>query len=137
MRLAVDSNPLLSALIGGQAKAVLEHPGVEEVVTVMPVMSEVAEHGPILAKKKGLGLDEMTMTLATLPVRVVPESEYRVCLAEAERRIGTRDADDVAPLALALAFRIPVWSNDHDFEVARVQWYTTADLLKKLSTRKG
>jgi hypothetical protein len=27
---------------------------------------------------------------------------------------------------------MPVWSNDNDFEDAGVEWYTTAELLKKL-----
>jgi len=35
-------------------------------------------------------------------------------------------------LALALTLKLPVWSNDNDFEDAGVEWYTTAELLKTL-----
>jgi hypothetical protein len=35
-------------------------------------------------------------------------------------------------LALALHAGVPVWSNDDDFEDAGVEWYTTAELLRRL-----
>jgi predicted nucleic acid-binding protein len=35
-------------------------------------------------------------------------------------------------LALALHLKLPIWSNDNDFEDAGVEWYTTAQLLKTL-----
>lgn len=35
-------------------------------------------------------------------------------------------------IPLALTLKLPVWSNDNDFEDARVEWYTTAELLKTL-----
>jgi len=56
-------------------------------------------------------------------------------LKEAERRIARRDPDDVDLLALALALRIPVWSNDKDFDAARVKRYTTAQWLRALGIR--
>ncbi|MBI2467756.1 MAG: hypothetical protein HYV62_08055 [Candidatus Rokubacteria bacterium] len=58
-----------------------------------------------------------------------PASAYARTLAEARRRLAPRDPDDVAPLALALHLRFPLWSNDRDFEVARIEWFTTARLL--------
>ena len=51
-----------------------------------------------------------------------------------------RDAvlDDVHILALAIQLKVPVWSNDSDFEGVGVEWYTTAQLLKKLGiTSRG
>jgi hypothetical protein len=38
-------------------------------------------------------------------------------------------------LALALHAGIPVSSNDNDFEDAGVDWFTTAGLLRELSTK--
>jgi predicted nucleic acid-binding protein len=35
-------------------------------------------------------------------------------------------------LALALHFEIPLWTNDNDFEDCGVEWFTSAELLKKL-----
>jgi predicted nucleic acid-binding protein len=72
------------------------------------------------------------MAVATLPVTVVDAPVYEDRIAEASRRIGRRDPDDVDILAFAIHFRIPVWSNDNFTDVG-VEWYTTAVLLAKLN----
>lgn len=132
MRLAADANVLLSSIIGGRAKIVFEQRNVTEVLTAALVFEEVHKYLGRLAKQKGLSEDVLLMTLASLPVVVVDASEYASMIGEAQRRIGKRDPDDVDLLALALHLHIPVWSNDSDFEDADVEWYTTAELLKKL-----
>jgi predicted nucleic acid-binding protein len=63
---------------------------------------------------------------------VIDAAKDRAKLAEVRRRIGERDPDDVDLLALALSLRVPVWSNDNDFESARAAWFTTAELLARL-----
>jgi predicted nucleic acid-binding protein len=54
VRLVADANVLLSAGIGGQARAVLEHPAVESVVTAAFTFEEVQEYASYLAQKKRL-----------------------------------------------------------------------------------
>lgn len=132
MKLVADANVLLSAVIGGRAKAVLQHPGVSEVLVAETVIAEVQEYAPRLAAKKHLPLDIALMTVATLPVKVVERAVYEESLAEAKRRIGRRDPDDVETLALALHAGIAVWSNDNDLEDAGVESFTTAELLARL-----
>jgi predicted nucleic acid-binding protein len=132
VRLAADANVLLSALIGGRARLVLTHPEVTEVLTTEKVLAEVREYVPSLALKRKLDPASLLLAVATLPVKPIPESIYRRKLAEARRRIEERDPDDVELLALALHFRIPVWSNDEDFASARAPWLTTAELLARL-----
>lgn len=70
--------------------------------------------------------------VATLPVTVVDGAHYAAAVPEATRRIAHRDPDDVDILALSLHEALPLWSNDNDFEEAGVEWFTTAELLKKL-----
>jgi predicted nucleic acid-binding protein len=65
-------------------------------------------------------------------VSVIDRQVYATKVPEAQRRIGHRDSNDVEILALALHMGVPLWSNDNDFEDAGVEWYTTAELLKKL-----
>jgi len=77
-------------------------------------------------------LDTMLLAAATLPVSVVERAAYARELAQARRLIERRDPDDIDLLALALHLRIPLWSNDRDFEAAGIERYTTAELLKKL-----
>lgn len=132
MRLVADAkfNVLLSAVLGGNAKAVLQHPEVEEVFTSHVTMGEGEEYVPILARKKGLSLDILLLALAA--VTVVEPTDYPSAIPEARKLIGRRDPDDVDILALTLHLELPLWSNDNDFEGTGVDWYTTAELLKKL-----
>ena len=136
MRLAADANVLLSAVVGGRARDVLTHPGVEEVLTTAATLGEVQEYLAHLARKKRLALDTVLLAAASLPVTVVQRPAYAAKVAEATRRLGRRDPDDVELLALALSADVPVWSNDNDFEEAEVEWYTTAQLLKRLERRR-
>ncbi len=39
--------------------------------------------------------------------------------------------EDKDTLALALKLRIPIWSNDKDFQIAKIEVYNTAELLNK------
>jgi len=136
VKLVADANVLLSAVLGGRARLVLQHPSIEEVLTPLAAFAEVEEYAASLGQKKRISLDTLLLAVATLPVTVVDGSLYSAALAEAQRRIGRRDPNDVDVLALALHLHVPVWSNDNDFESAGVEWYTTAELLRKLATSK-
>ena len=87
------------------------------------------EYAPTLALRKHLEPKSVLLAVSVLPVRAIEESVYRRKMFEARERMELRDPDDVDLLALALHLRIPVWSNDKDFEAARVKWFTTAQLL--------
>ena len=132
MRLVADANVLLSAVTGGRAGLILARPDLAEVVTTASAMAEVQEYAGPLARKVGLPLQTVLLAIATLPALVIEREEYAHSLPEARRRIARRDPDDVDVLALALHLRADVWSNDSDFEVAGVEWHTTAQLLKLL-----
>lgn len=132
MRLAADANVLLAAVLGGRSRLILASPSVEEVLTAEPIFAEVREYALVLGKKKRLSEDLLLLAVTSLPVTIVEPPQYAGSLAEARRRIGRRDPDDVPLLALALEFDIPVWSNDKDFEDAGVNWFTTEELLRKL-----
>ncbi len=112
MKLVADANVLLAAVIGGRARLILAHPQILEVLTTARTLAEVA--------------------VAALPVTVVDGAAYAKKLPEAIRRIGRRDPDDAELLALALQRRIPLWSNDRDFETVGVELFTTEGLLRHL-----
>jgi predicted nucleic acid-binding protein len=132
VRFAADANVLLSAVLGGRARLVLECPQVDEIVTVEQIMTEVEEYSGLLAKKKRLSLDLVPLAVSALPVTVVGRASYASAIPEARKRIGERDADDIELLALALALNVPVWSNDKDFEGTGVSWLTTERVLRQL-----
>jgi len=133
VRLAADANVLLSAVIGGRARLVLSHPAVEEVLTSETVFAEVEEYAAVLGHKKKIPEETVMLAVASLPVSIVARAVYAQSIAQARKRIGWRDPDDVELLALALYFKIPLWSNDNDFEGCGVERFTTAELLKRLS----
>lgn len=132
MKLAADANVLLAAVMGGRAKLILNHPQVQEVLTTEHTIAEVEEYTSVLAQKKRLRPDLLLLAVAALPIAVVESSAYSKSLAEARKRIAHRDPEDVELLALALEYRIPLWSNDRDFEDVRVERFTTEDLLRQL-----
>ena len=132
MRLAADANVLLSALIGGRAKLVLSHAGIQEILTVPSVLDEVHQYLSELARKRRLPVDVLLLALAALPVTVVEREHFAGRVKEAGERIGRRDPDDVDLVALALHAGVSIWSNDRDFENVGVEVYPTARLLKKL-----
>jgi len=132
VRLVADANVLLSAVLGGRANLVLRHPLVEQILTTQMTLSEVGEYAAQLARKKRLALDIVLMAAAALPLTLVDQAAYSASLPDAKRRIGRRDPDDVEILALALHTGLPLWSNDNDFMDAGVEWYTTAELLRRL-----
>ena len=137
MKLVADANVLLAAVLGGQAKTVLQHPEIDEVLTAEATLTEVEEYAPILAKKKRLSLDSLLLAIAALPVTVVEKAIYSSSLPQARKLIARRDPDDVDILALALHTNLPLWSNDNDFEEAGIEWYTTAEMLRKLGVGTG
>ena len=137
MKLAADANVLLSALIGGQAMRVLRHQAIEEILTteVTLGLAEVHEYAGRLARKRRLSVDLVLLAAAALPVTTVPRTAYASSLGEARKRIARRDPDDVELLALAIQLKLPVWSNDNDFEDTGVVWHTTASLLAALDSK--
>ncbi len=132
MKLAADANVLLAAVLGGRARLILGNTEeIEEILTAETTFAEVEEYAVVLARKRRLPTDLLLLAVASLPVTIVEREAYADSISEAKRRIGRRDPDDVDILALAIQFRIPVWSNDRDFENCGSQWCTTEDLLRK------
>lgn len=137
MKLAADANVLLSAVIGGRARLVFNPAEIEEILTTEAVFAEVEEYAAVLGRKKKLDPDTLMLAVASLPVSIVARDVYARLIAKARKRIGERDPDDVDLLALALHSKIPVWTNDNDFEGCGVEWLTTAELLRKLGVPGG
>lgn len=131
--IVVDANPIISALIKGTAAIkVFWNSDIKEFATTEFTMNEVKSYIPGLAKKAGLMKEVLIFDLALLPLKVYSEDFYKFSLEEAKERIGKRDPKDVDILALTLQLKVPVWTNDKDFEAAGVENYNTASLLKFL-----
>ena len=132
MKLAADANALLSSVIGGRARLVFDHPDIQEVVTTEATFAEVREYSALLGRKKKIAPDTIMLTVAALPVSIVSPEVYADTMDDARKLIEGRDPDDIEILALALHMKIPLWSNDKDFEESGVPRFTTEDLLRRL-----
>jgi predicted nucleic acid-binding protein len=128
---AGDANVLLSAVLGHAALRVFTRTDVG-VLTTRGVLEEVREYLPLIAKQYDMLPQALEGQLRLLAIRECEAEEYATKLEAAKRAIAKRDPDDVELLALALAFSVPVWSNDSDFKDTGVEWYTTARLLRLL-----
>lgn len=137
MQLVADANVLLSAVLGDRARLVLHHPEVERVFIAEPTLGEVQEYAIILAPKRRMHFDQVLLAVAALPVTVVERAVYTNSMSQARRLVGKRDPDDVDILALALHTGFALWSNDNDFEESGVEWYTTAELMKRLGISRS
>ncbi len=132
MKLAADANVLLSSVLGGRARLVLDHPEIEEVLTTETTFAEVREYAVLLGRKKRLAPDAILLAVAALPVSIIPLDVYEDTLAEARKLIAWRNPDDVEILALALNRKVPLWSNDNDFKGCGIEQFTTAEILRRL-----
>jgi len=82
----------------------------------------------LISKRKSLdflGLIE----LLERRIELIPISEFKQFLKEADSLL--EDKDDAAYLAVCLAKRMPLWSNDNGFKKQnKVAVYTTQDLIR-------
>jgi len=138
-RLAVDANPILSALIGGAALQVFQAcpERVGELATTEHTVREVIEYIPELAQKPKvrearIAEADLYFALIVAPLTIYTREFYEEKLEAAHKQIGERDPEDVDLLALALKLRSPIWSNDQHFREVKVKWWTTARLLQHL-----
>jgi len=130
-KLAVDANPILSAVIGGKARSVFLDADHISFYTTLFNFKEVEKYIPTLASKRSLPLDDLYLALSTLPISVCDVDFYKDTLKKAESLIGDRDPDDIHLLGLALRLSCPIWSNDKDFDDVGVKIYSTLALIRK------
>ena len=108
-------------------------------ITGEQVLERVRFHFPRIAQKRGLNLHRLLKVLELIcwGLEVYPEEFYKPYLKDADQIIGHRDRKDIHPLALTLKLRLPIWTNDLDFQIPevkdKVQVYTTQDLVHILN----
>ena len=133
--LVVDANPLLSALLGGQAREVL-FSGKITCVSSQHTLFEVEKYLPHVANRIGRNELDLWREFQLLPVIAIQPREYDSELPRATKLIGQRDPKDVHVLALALRLKLPIWTDDRDFEgLPDVSIHKTADLLTLIAAR--
>jgi predicted nucleic acid-binding protein len=130
--LVVDSNPFISALMGGRAEDILLSPKFSFSST-QHTLFEVQKYVPRVAAKLRVPEVEILRSYNLLPVVVYQPKVYESHVVQARNLIGFRDPKDVQILALALHLGYPLWSDDRDFEgLPDVAIIKTSDLLPRI-----
>lgn len=129
-KLAVDANPILSALIGGSAREIFLKAETTSFYTTEYNFREVEKYIPILSEKRKISVEDLYLSLSITPLLVCEDNFYKSKISRAKTLIEKRDPHDIHLLALALKLECPIWSNDKDFEGLGIQVYRTVDLIK-------
>ena len=136
LELAVDANPLISALLGGQALKLLYSP-LFLFVTTERTTWEVKKYIPEIAERLEISEIEMLETFEDFPLVAYQSDLYSSALSRAKNRIGLRDPKDVDILALVYHLRTPLWTQDLDLiDIEDIQTITTQDLLIVIATNE-
>lgn len=124
---AVDVNPIISALLGGFAREIFFRHDFDFVTTEFTLI-EVEKYLPYISKKSGKSEKFLRSLLALLPLGVYSSSKYSQFLSNAEKLIQDKKDRDI--LALALAMNCPLWSNDQHFEeIIEIRLVKTKDFV--------
>lgn len=129
-KLAVDANPILSAIIGGSARDVFLKAEATSFYTTAFNFKEAERYIPVLSAGRGVPVEDLYLALSTLLLFVCNEDFYKDQIKKAQALIGKRDPDDFHLLALALKLDCPIWSNDKDFENLGISVYKTLELVR-------
>lgn len=149
MRIVVDANVFLSALISERTRRIFlidEFEFLTTERTTWEVKKYIPEFAFKLAKKlKKEGIEnivnQLELSLFTifdnLPIIALQERDYQSKRSLAKELISQRDPKDVDILALTLKTKVPLWSQDKDFEPIAKEGYIkllkTHQVLKIIS----
>ena len=115
LRIVVDANILISALLGGKSRFILFDPKFEFITNEF-TLKEVEKYISLISKKSGVPGKEIRKGISLLPLKIVSKTYYKDYLKQAEKLMGKIDKNDIDILALYLKEKTFLWSEDKDFE---------------------
>lgn len=129
LELAVDANPLISALLGGRALQLLFNP-LFFFVTTERTTWEVKRYISVIAERLEIAEIEVLNTFEDFPIRAYQSYFYETAIGRATNAIGHRDPKDIDILALTYHLGTPLWTHDADLQtIEGIQTVTTQDLF--------
>jgi predicted nucleic acid-binding protein len=126
--LVLDANILMRAVLGKRARALLAK-YCERIVFVAPdvAFDEARARLPQVIERRKLREEPFMAYFASLAniIQPVEVEDYSGFETVARQRLARRDEDDWPILAVALALRCPIWTEDTDFFGCGVATWTT------------
>ncbi len=131
MKIVVDTNRIIAALVKDSTTRTILFDETFEFVTPDYTLTEIQEHKDELKDKTKLNDEEFNVLLALMleHIEIVPESVYEDFINECKNDIS--DLDDVTILAAALATKADaIWAHDPHFkQQKKIKIFTNIDLL--------
>lgn len=137
MKLVVDANVIISALVSDSKSRELIVTLEPELLTPEIVHDEIGRHRELIVEKSGMDDDRVEQFLELLfrYIETVPVADFHGEIDKAEEAIADIDPDDVLYVACALACEAAIWSDDSDFEEqSLVEVYPTVQVVEAFST---
>ena len=133
MKLVVDTNRIIAALIkDGMARAIIQS-SIFEFCTLNYVLEEVKKYMAYIIKKSDLKRDEIELLflLFMQNIAIVPDEKIKAKMPEALRIMKPIDPQDAPILACALAVSNQgIWTEDAHFDRQnKVRVWETKELL--------
>lgn len=136
MRLVVDSNIFIAALLRDSSVRNIFVWGGFELLFPEAILDEIEEHKEELLEKLGFSEEEFKTLISKLLgyVTVVSTGDIIRFKQEANEIIARIDKDDMLFIATSLAFDFcPIWSDDKNLKKQnKIKIYSTSELINHL-----
>lgn len=129
--LVLDANILIRAVLGERVLRLLEEYEQScDFCSPDVCFVEARRHLPEILQKRGMDVSLALLVLERVSgiVQSIDLNSYEDHELIARRLIGRRDPDDWPVLAVAMALKCPIWTEDQDFFGAGVSTWTTANV---------
>ena len=138
MRIVIDSNRVIAALIKDSTTRTIIFDGFFEFFAPEHIQNEIAEHREEIIEKIGINLDEFDILLSMIfeHIIIIHQEEYNQFIDTL--KIEIKDLDDIPYLAVCKAINAEgLWTHDIHFkEQKKFRIWTNIDMLK-LSGRQN
>ena len=132
LELAVDANPLISALLGGLAFDLLFSP-LFSCSTTERTTWEVKRYIPMIVEQSGVPEAEVLSLFEAFPLTAYQSSFYEEHRSLATERIGARDPKDIDILALTYRLGTSLWTADNDLrDIEDIHTVSTEELRQSI-----
>ena len=135
MRLVVDTNRVIAALIKDSiSRRIILHLNAE-LITIPLLKEEILKHKQVVISKSGVNETELDLVLQKLYSKMIflSEESIKKYRQEAIKIMDQIDPDDSQFIAVALATKADIWSDDKHFQQQKkIKVWKTKDLIDKI-----
>lgn len=134
IRIVIDTNRIIAALIKNNISRKIIFSKDFELITPQHSINEVYNYKNLIINKANINNEEFEFLIYLIfeKIKVIQTDTYKNYIKEGKKLI--QDIDDVPFIALALAAKCDIWSDDKHFQKQKkIKIWKTADMLKLIS----